>query len=933
LSYIGQRPVVGRYIKLDQISSGFNGSNTGFSMTAGSQAVFPGTARNLLLSLGCVIQEPDTDFTISGSTLTFTTPPVANTTFFGVIYGDMQATGTPSDGTVLPASIASSGNFSFPEVTVTGDVNIADSIIHSGDTDTKIRFGAANEFSVETGGVERLELTGTETVFNDTGVDTDFRIEGDTNANLFKVDAGNDRVGIGTSSPQQVFHVYHAADNGLARFESGDANCRIDLVDNSGQSSIEAIGNQLRFGTSSSNTERMRISSTGNVGIGTTSPNAKFVISDSSTFTAYGGSVPSIGDCMQSLSNVPASEAINNHATFQFGVNGGSHNRVNSISAVAESASNRKLAFAFCTDSGSNRNERMRISADGNVGIGTASPAELLHLQSTAGNTKLRLTQSGSTTDALNGAIHFGNSTDGQLCEIRGYTSGATNSGYLQFRTTNSGSDVTAMTINTAGSVGIGTASPTSVLHVDKGLSGAPLVTFHQLNGSSGADAGLEVETSSTGTYIQRWMNSGTEHARITGAGLMGIGTTVPTCLLNVNTGASGTHTAIEITRTTHGTVGKFRNSTGALEIQSNKQLILSSDPAQGMTAEGSMIQFLVDGGEKARIDAGGRLLIGTTSITGISGSGDDIVIGSIGDSTSRGITFATTNDGTIRWADAGDNAMGRIQYLNGSDVMTFHTTNAERFKIDGSGNIGVNVLDANGGLFQMKPYHNFDDDAADLATSASKATLRVRTSSNSSMSLYIGGLDDSIDSARPYLQVGNLSTGGATAFYDLYLCPFGGIVRTRQVMPMSDNLYDLGSSSNRWDDVFATNDTIQTSDRNEKNTIVDSDLGLSFINKLKPVSYKFNDRTRTHYGLIAQDIETVLSDISKSTTDFAGFIKSELSDTLYTEDEPLPTGKNVGDVKTPGSTHYGLRYGEFIAPLIKAVQELSAKVAALEAA
>jgi hypothetical protein len=98
-------------------------------------------------------------------------------------------------------------------------------------------------------------------------------------------------------------------------------------------------------------------------------------------------------------------------------------------------------------------------------------------------------------------------------------------------------------------------------------------------------------------------------------------------------------------------------------------------------------------------------------------------------------------------------------------------------------------------------------------------------------------------------------------------------------------------------------------------------------------VSYKFNGKTRTHYGLIAQDIETVLSDISKSTTDFAGFIKGEVSDVLYTEDEPLPAGKNVGDVKTPGTTNYGLRYGEFIAPLIKAVQELSAKVAALEAA
>ena len=159
MAYIGQRPVVGRYIKLDQISSGFNGSNTDFNMTAGSQAVFPGTARNLLLSLGGVIQEPDTDFTISGSTLTFTTPPVSNTTFFGVIYGDMQSIGTPSDGTVLPISIASSGNFTFPEITLTGDLTIPDKLIHSGDTNTSIRFPAADTFTVETAGSEAVRIT------------------------------------------------------------------------------------------------------------------------------------------------------------------------------------------------------------------------------------------------------------------------------------------------------------------------------------------------------------------------------------------------------------------------------------------------------------------------------------------------------------------------------------------------------------------------------------------------------------------------------------------------------------------------------------------------------------------------------------------------------------------------------------------------------
>ena len=165
-----------------------------------------------------------------------------------------------------------------------------------------------------------------------------------------------------------------------------------------------------------------------------------------------------------------------------------------------------------------------------------------------------------------------------------------------------------------------------------------------------------------------------------------------------------------------------------------------------------------------------------------------------------------------------------------------------------------------------------------------------------------------------------------------------------RHIIPASDNFVDLGNSSKRLDDIYATSGTVNTSDRNEKNTIVDTDLGLSFVNKLKPVSYKFNNKTRTHYGLIAQDVETLLSDISKPTTDFAGFIKTENPDEVYNkldkEDGKIPEGKDIGDVKKAAFTSYGLRYNEFIAPLIKAVQELSAevetlktKVSALEAA
>ena len=160
-----------------------------------------------------------------------------------------------------------------------------------------------------------------------------------------------------------------------------------------------------------------------------------------------------------------------------------------------------------------------------------------------------------------------------------------------------------------------------------------------------------------------------------------------------------------------------------------------------------------------------------------------------------------------------------------------------------------------------------------------------------------------------------------------------------KTMLPFDDNADDLGASSYRWDDVYATNGSIQTSDRNEKNTIVESDLGLSFVNKLKPVSYKFNTGTRIHYGLIAQDVETTLSDISKTTTEFAGFIKEDTPEIKYVEKDDLPEGKSAGDVKYAAGAKYGLRYTEFIGPLVKAIQELSTevetlktKVAALEA-
>ena len=125
---------------------------------------------------------------------------------------------------------------------------------------------------------------------------------------------------------------------------------------------------------------------------------------------------------------------------------------------------------------------------------------------------------------------------------------------------------------------------------------------------------------------------------------------------------------------------------------------------------------------------------------------------------------------------------------------------------------------------------------------------------------------------------------------------------------PVGDNSDDLGKSGNRWDDIFATNNIINTSDQNEKNTIQDLSHGLNFIDQLTPRSFKYNSGSsdRTHFGLIAQEVKTVLDNNSISTDDFAAYIEPE--------EGPL-----------------GLRYGELIPILIKSIQELKAKVDALE--
>ena len=107
MSYIGRQNLGGAYRQLDDISSGFDGSDTTHTMQVNSTNVTVGDVNQIILSLGGVIQKPGTDFTVSGSVLTFTTAPTANTSFFAILLGsDNGGTVTPTDVSVTKAKLA-----------------------------------------------------------------------------------------------------------------------------------------------------------------------------------------------------------------------------------------------------------------------------------------------------------------------------------------------------------------------------------------------------------------------------------------------------------------------------------------------------------------------------------------------------------------------------------------------------------------------------------------------------------------------------------------------------------------------------------------------------------------------------------------------------------------------------------------------------------
>jgi len=277
------------------------------------------------------------------------------------------------------------------------------------DLNTGIFSSAADTFNVATGGVERMEL-GTTTIFNEDGADVDFRIEGDTEANLFYVDAGNNRIGIGTASPTQLLHLKGGAP--AIQFEDTGANGSASSVieDNNGFLKLRCdtgnagTGSGIGFEVDAS--ERMRIDTSGRLLIGhsshlsvagveahlqvlgTGSDDSSIMLSRTSNdiHPAFLCFVKSRATIIGDVNSVASGDSLGK--ILFFGADGTDDDTVGAEIGVfvdgTPGANDMPSRIVFKTTAdGANSPSTpaaMTVNSSQNVGVGTESPAKKLHV-------------------------------------------------------------------------------------------------------------------------------------------------------------------------------------------------------------------------------------------------------------------------------------------------------------------------------------------------------------------------------------------------------------------------------------------------------------------------------------------------------------------------------------------------------------------------
>ena len=342
-----------------------------------------------------------------------------------------------------------------------------------------------------------------------------------TNGEIVRIDGVNSRVGIGTTSPAFKLSVNSGTDNTIARFASTDGTGTIVVADNAGSAYFSRLSNKIQIGgTSGDSALNLTVLDTGNVGIGITSPTHKLYVQGNNGPLLVTREITTPNQARIGIGESNPSTALDFGSYSDGIISGTASLRFSNGSKISELGTTR---LAFQADAGyffypttatpsadvygvdirhlrdsavnttdavlevnnSANSSLMLVRSDGNVGIGTTSPAAKLDV---AGNLKV----GNNATIFSDGSItlDIDNNNDQTDRALRVTHNGATNE---LFR------------IQEDGNVGIGTATPAAKLDVNGGVR----VADDAATASATNVGTLRYRTSGNNSYVDMCMQTG----------------------------------------------------------------------------------------------------------------------------------------------------------------------------------------------------------------------------------------------------------------------------------------------------------------------------------------------------------------------------------------------------------------------------------------
>lgn len=510
---------------LNPIVNTFTANGTGTTYTL---AFTPPSANAVVVTINGITQNHPENYSTNGTTLTFTDAPAANSVVRVLQQAVIGTSIVPIDGSVTTSKLASGLTLS-GTTTLTGNLTVAGTTTLSG------------------------------------GVNID--------SNTLVVDNVNNRVGINKASPTAALDITGSTLTSGAHFVSNESGLWMNGLSGFGSGiTSDSVGTAVRLWTNS--TERMRIDSSGNVGIGTNSPNALLNISN--------GSV--VGNAF----TIDIGNAVKGYFGGHASNNGGFY--INSNQA------NQDLRFR------TQGNDRVTINSSGNVGIGITNPQYTLDVEGT-----VRIGTGGSIQPIL--------SRSGVSGGLIINTTAASAAGPLIVQ--DNGTE--RMRIDSSGNVGIGTSSPSFGLVVEKNNGSGYVAAFRSNNTSPY----LTIQTTGGITQLQGLNSTSTDVANIAmqpSGGNVGIGTSLPTARLEV---FNSSPAIIRLSRDAGNDRGYLefgRNNSGSFQITG--QIASSSDST---SVNNGVMLFSTSNSsgtltERARFNSTGAFILagGTAAASGV---------------------------------------------------------------------------------------------------------------------------------------------------------------------------------------------------------------------------------------------------------------------------------------------------------------------------